>query len=218
MKNYELMAGKAGISIYHSVFDDPGIKNYKINRRSNHVEITYMNGCTTYNELTDNTKEELDAKQRAYLERLKEYIYPKIEDKKRFNGPIGGLYAINALLNFTLQKWVLGFCWLTSASLYSTIFLRPLKVKRDMELASWIHDNREDVNKVIQKEVEKKMDKPEVDVETINMPRREYPTDKVPYSKEIYEDGISLNNMDELSAFQLYRLKRKVLRQRRGRS
>lgn len=218
MKNYELMASKSGISIYRSLYEEQGIKKYKINRQSNHVEITYMNGCTTYNELTDTTREELDAKQRAYLESLKEYIYPKVEEKKRFNGPVGFLYGINALLNFTLQKWALGFCWLTSASLYSTIFLRPLKVKRDMELASWIHDNRDDVNKVIQAEVEKKMAKPEVNAETINMPRREYPTDKVPYSKEIYEEGICLNNMDELSNFQLHRLKQKVLRQRRGRS
>lgn len=217
MKNYELMACKSGISIYRSLYDEQGIKKYKINRRSNHVEITYMDGCTTHSELTDTTKELLDAKQRAYLESLKEYIHPKIEEQKRFNGPLSGLHAINALLNFTLQKWGVGLLWLTTASLYSTIFLRPLKLKKDMELASWIHDNRDDVNKVIQAAVEKKMDKPEINAETINMPRREYPTDKIPYSKEIYEDGICLNNMDELSNFQLYCLKQKVLRQRRGR-
>lgn len=218
MKNYELMAAKAGLSIYHSMYDEQGIKKYKINRKSNHVEITYMNGATTYNQLTETSKEDLDERQRVYLEKLKEKIYPKVEEKMRFNSPIGFLYSFNAILNFALQKWVIGFCWLTSASLYSTIFLRPLKLKKDMELASWIHDNREDVNKIIQKEVEKKMDKPEFDSETINIPRREYPTDKVPYAKEIYEDGICLNNMDELSNFQLRRLKQKVLRQRRGRS
>ena len=217
MKDYELMAKKAGLSIYRSMYDEEGIKKYKINHQSNHVKITYMNGSTTYNELTESTKDELDERQRAYLERLKEIIYPKVEEKMRFNSPIGFLYSINAILNFTLQKWVLGFCWLTSASCYSTIFLRPLKVKRDMELAGWIHDNREDVNKIIQKEVEKKMNKPEFDSETINIPRREYPTDKVPYSKEIYEDGICLNNMDELNNIQLRRLKQKVLRQRKGR-
>ena len=60
MKNYELMAAKAGLSIYHSMYDEQGIKKYKINRKSNHVEITYMNGATTYNQLTETSKEDLD--------------------------------------------------------------------------------------------------------------------------------------------------------------
>ena len=71
MKDYELMASKAGLSIYRSMYDEQGIKKYKINRKSNHVEITYMNGATTYNELTETSKEDLDEKQKLYFEKLK---------------------------------------------------------------------------------------------------------------------------------------------------
>ena len=42
-----------------------------------------------------------------------------------------------------------------------------------------------------------------------------YPTDLVPYSESMYEEGISLNNIDELTNKQLRGLKRKVLRKER---
>ena len=70
MKDYELMASKAGLSIYRSMYDEQGIKKYKINRKSNHVEITYMNGATTYNELTETSKEDLDEKQTLTFEKM----------------------------------------------------------------------------------------------------------------------------------------------------
>lgn len=215
MKDYVTMAGNMGLHIYQSVFDEPEIKNYKINRKNNNVEITYMTGCTTYEELKDTTKEELDEKQRQQLEELKSKIYPKVDQKLRFNGPIGGLYAFNGLLNSVLCRWGLGLIWFSASFFYSTTFLRPLKLKKDMELSGWIHDNREDVNKIIQAEVERKMDKPQITAETINMPMRKYPTEKVLYSESMYEEGISLNNIDELSIYQLYRLKRKVLAKRK---
>ena len=227
MKDYVTLAGNMGISIYQSIFDEPVIKNYKINRRNNNVEITYMTGCTEYKELIDmtgcteykelidTTREELDNKQRYQLEELKSKIYPKVDQKLRFNGPIGGAYAFNGILNSLFQRWGLGLIWFSASFFYSISFLRPLKLKKDMEISGWIHDNREDVNKIIKEAVERKMDKPQITAETINMPMREYPTEKVPYSESMYEDGISLNNVDELSTYQLYRLKRKVLAKRK---
>jgi len=215
MKDYITLANNNGLAISRSLFEEPGIKNYKINRRENNVKITYMTDFTDYEELTDTTKEELDERQRQYLEKLKTKIYPKVDQRLRVNGPLGGLYFFNAVIQALVNKWGLSLLWLSSSLLYSSIFLKPLKIKRDMEISGWIHDNRKDVDKIIRAEVESKMDKPKITADTINMPMRKYPTEKVPYSESMYEDGISLNNVEELSTYQLYRLKRKVLAKRK---
>lgn len=215
MKDYKTMARKSGLSIYTNSFDRERVQKYVLNRDNNFVNIKYMDGRYEDKPASDVDIAKLDENQNNTLYDLKKEIFPKVDHELRWKGFLVCLDLLNSILQYSLSNWIAGSCWLTCTGIYFFQTYRPYCLKREMKLVSWINDNKDDVNAVIREEVYKKMDKPVTNKYAINKPTYKYPTDSVPYSEEIYENGISLNNIDELSNRELRKLKRKVLSKRR---
>lgn len=209
MKDYSRIAIKYGlVNCYMDTSDF--IESYEIKKEHNHVEIKYMNGITHRFKLTENTKKELDEIQLEQLNQMVNEINPEIDKKIRSYKPIVGLHGINVLLNYTLGNWIAGTCWLISTGIWSSYCYFPYKLKKEINMVKWFIDNKDSVNQIIKEEVEEKM--PEIEENTMIPVRREYPKDLVPYSENLYEEGINLSNIDELNMKQLKKLKKKALK------
>lgn len=98
---------------------------------------------------------------------------------------------------------------LLAGSIYFRLSYLPYKLKKEIKLVTWVIENKEYVDEVIKTEVERKMP---VTTETDTMipVKQEYPTGLVPYSENLYEEGINLNNIDELNVKVLRKLKKKA--------
>lgn len=210
MKDYIYEAKKQDMVIYLDSFDRNLIKGYNINRENNYVAIEYLGGRREIKEIEDTTIDDLNESLNTTLGFYCNKINSKVKEKVGFRSSIVGMYGLNAALNFAIQRFALGSLWLTSSLFFYLSIHGKLKLKRELKLVSWINDNKEKVNEVIKEEVEKKIEKPEITATTNNIPRIEYPKELVPYPEEIYEDGINLNNIDELDNKTLRKLKRKV--------
>lgn len=208
MKNYSLLASKYGVIGSHmDTFDY--ISNYKINRENNYVEITHMSGWKKKEELKEDTIQKLDKQQRDQLDAMRDKINPKIDSRIHWQSTLLFLYGTNTLLQYSQQHWFAGSCWLAGAGIYFAQCYFPYKLKKEMSLVAWIMDNKEYVDQVIQREVSDKMPKTE-ETNTMNLVKVDYPTDLVPYSETMYEEGINLSNIDELKVGQLKKLKKKA--------
>lgn len=214
MKNYVEEARRIRINL-NERYNYRYLKNYSINRSRNYLELRYMNGDIDRKFLDDHQKEEYDEIQREDLRILEENLKEKSGFDIGYNSSIAGVYA---LIGTTLlaNNNIGGIVWLTWIGYFLTKAIRPLKLRKDIQLAAWIYDNKEDVNEVIRKDVESKMERGEITATTNNAPEPKYPTDLVQYSRSMYENGIDLNNIDELSNQQLRKLKRMVKRKRRN--
>ncbi|MBQ7105053.1 MAG: hypothetical protein IJN90_04280 [Bacilli bacterium] len=216
MKDYIYEAKKHGLTIYSPSYKSDYIKGYTLNRENNYVLIKYADGRLENKEIEENTISELNDSMKRTFDFYCEKIFPKVKEQIGWKGGIVGLDLINASLNLSLQNYFSGFCWLTCAALYYIQIHAPLKLQRELKLVSWIYDNKDKVNEVIKEEVDSKIEKPEITATTNNLPTLEYPTSLVPYSEEMYEEGINLNNIDSLDNKTLRKLKRKVLKKERG--
>ena len=216
MKNYCDEAKKIRIDI-NPYFDMNYLKNYHINKERNFVELTYMNGQTIREFLDERTKESFDRRQRSDLDRIQKEVYEKTTSTISYNSTISVVYALTGTTLLALNN-VGGIVWLTWIGYFMSKAAKPMRLRNDIKLASWIYDNKEAVNEVIREEVERQMDKSNVNVETNNALEPEYPYTKVIYPRNIYEEGIDLNNIEELQNSTLRKLKRKVKAKRRNAS
>lgn len=214
MRNYVEEARRIKINL-NERYNYRYLKNYNLNRSRNYVELRYMNGDITRNFLDAHQKEEYDEIQREDLRIIEESLKEKSRFDIVYNSSIAGIYALTGTTLLALNNMG-GIVWLTWIGYFLAKAIRPLKLRKDVQLAAWIYDNKDDVNEVIRKEVESKMERGEITATTNNAPEPKYPTDLVQYSRRMYENGIDLNNIDELSNQQLRKLKRMVKRKRRN--
>lgn len=212
MKNYSKLASKYGvIGSYMDTSDY--VESYKINKEHKYVEIVHMSGWRHIEELNENTKKNLDEKQQAQLLEMRDRLDPKIDSRIRWQGSLLFLYGTNTLLQYSVGHWFAGTCWLLGAGIYFGQSYFPYKLKKEMHLVSWIMDNKRYVDQVIKTEVERKM--PETTETNTMIPvKKEYPTGLVPYSENLYEEGINLSNIDELKVKDLRKLKKKATKLR----
>lgn len=211
MKNYIDEARRYKVELYGGY---KYLQSYRINKESKYVELRYMNGLRDIKELSDITKEELDKRQRSDLKCIEDDVKEKTAFDIKYNGFISALYVFVGVFLKGLANAGC-YVWLTWAGYFLAKSLRPLRLRKDIQLAGWIYDNRDKVNEVIHDEVIEKAPNLEITAMTNNAPLQKYPYGEVPYSKEMYDYGIDLNNIDELSNKQLRSLKRKVLKRER---
>lgn len=208
MKDYSKIASKYGVIDSYMDTSDY-IESYKINRKHKFAEIVYMCGWHHTEPLNETTEEELATKQKEQLEEMRDILEHKIDSRIHWQGSLLFLYSTNTALQYIMGNWFSGTCWLLVAGIHFGECYFPYKLKKEMSLVSWIIDNKEYVDQVIQKEVDSKMPKTEK-TNTMNLIKTEYPTDLVPYSENMYEEGINLNNIDELKPRQLKKLKKQA--------
>lgn len=216
MKDYFLEAQKVGIQIYRRAIDDTYVESYKLTDDNNYVMIKYLNGQTHYSPVSTTSLEALDLSQRSALEEIKRKVSKEGKTIRALNSGIVALDLMNVILQSANQNWIASACWLACTSIYSLRIYQPYKLMQELNLVSWIVDNKDDVNKVIKDEVNQVISKPTNASNSINMPSYNYPSNLVSYSKTMYEEGINLNNIDELSNKELKKLKKKVLKKERG--
>lgn len=209
MKDYITEAKKINVRIYNTNY----LKKYKIHKEAEYVELFYMDGDYRIKSTDEITEEELKTKQREDLKDIEKKVKQKTDFDVKVGFTASGTYfalgtLFSVLRNSNIAIWFTwGFYFLFKA-------LRPMRLRKDIALTGWICDNQDKVNKIIKEEVDSKKE-PITNTNTLNMITPEYPTDLVPYSKSMYEEGINLNNIDELDTKVLRRLKRKILRNER---
>ena len=76
-------------------------------------------------------------------------------------------------------------------------------------MIGWIIDNKKDADSVIHRDVDSKR-KTDLSQLTPVVDYSVYPDD-APYAEEMYNNGINLNNISELSTKQLQKLKKKTM-------
>ena len=206
MKNYGLKALELNVLPYSNFI--PGIEKYKINKENNYVSIKYLNGETECLPLSETSVEELDKKQKEGLEYLYEKASSEVKEQKNSKSFLISLHATNFFLNLLNQNFFSATCWLACVGICYISIYRPYKLKQELKLVKWFDENKERVNEVIKEEVETKATYEKSSINQVLI----YPKDLVPYSESMYEDGINLNNIDELSDKELIKLKRKTLK------
>ena len=210
MKNYSRIASKYGvIGSYMDASDY--IESYRINKEHKFAEIVYMSGWHHTEALNENTEVKLESKQKEQLQEMQDKLEPKIDSRIRWQGSLLFLYGTNTLLQYTIGHWFAGTCWLLGAGIHFGQCYFPYKLKKEMNLVSWIIEHKNQVDEVIKSEVDKYLPKNK-NTNTMNPVRCEYPTDLVPYSEKLYEEGINLSNIDELKVKQLKHLQKKVIK------
>lgn len=205
MKNYIKEAKKIDIRINNNY---NYLQSYRIYHFAKYAELCYMNGYREIKTLDETSKEELDKRQRSDLKRIEEAVKEETDFEIKSWCAIAGVYAY---IGFSKGLDEPGeYVWLAYSTYFLKKALKPIRLIKDIKLAGWIYDNREVVNEVIKEEVFKKTPKPDPTTRTINAPTPIYPTESVPYSKDMYENGIDLNNITELDNKQLHKLKMKA--------
>ena len=214
MKNYIDRAKTNGIHIYTSRQEDLYLKKYRLIRDNKFVEIERLNGRREQFEVEEDTIKNLDSDLEKTLDFYNEKVDKEINKSLSLKGVLISLHFTNAVLNWSLGNIFSACCWTACTGLCYLQIHNPLMLKRELKLVSWINENKDRVNEVIREEVDSKREK-NTSTNTLNPVISKYPTELVPYSESMYEEGINLNNMDELTTKQLRVLKRKVLKKER---
>lgn len=209
MKDYISEAKKINVHIYNAKY----LQKYKIHKAAEYVELYYMNGSYDTKYLNEVTEEELKTKQRNDLRDIEKSVI----EKTNFDIKVGSIasasyFALGTLFSIIRSSNIA--IWFTWGSYFLFKALRPMKLRKDIALAGWIIDNEDKVNEVLREEVDSKRETSS-NTNTLNIITPKYPTELVPYSEAMYEEGISLNNIDELDTKTLKKLKRKVLKKER---
>lgn len=212
MKDYVSEARRLDLSIYGC---SHLMQSYSINRHANHVRINYFNGISDFKELDKTDLDELDKKHEHDFVEMKETIVRHAKRESRFYGIMGAVYfGVGVALRF-FRSYPSGVIWLTGSGYYFSKASRPWRLQKDLQLTSWIYDHRKQADKVIQTEVLENVSQNKDETTKTNNARMsdaDYPYEKVPYSKEMYDEGINLNNINDISYRDMKKLKRKVLR------
>ena len=214
MKNYVKCAKANGAHIFTTILGDKNISKYRLIRDNKYVEIERINGKIEQLEIEKDTIRELDKSLEDTLSFCNEIVNESIDESLTLKKVLFGVHFTNAILNWSLGNIILASCWTLSTGLVYTQIHNPLMLKKELKLVTWINNNKDKVNEVIKDEVDSKRETT-TETNTLNMITPKYPTELVPYSESMYEEGINLNNIDELSNKQLRSLKRKVLKRER---
>lgn len=210
MKDYSRIARKYGVIDSYMKTNDY-IESYKINKENNFVEIVFMDGARRIDPIYEGLIEELDEVQLDQLQEMYKQLSPKIDNRIRWQGGLFFLNGTNAALQYTVGHWFAGTCWLLASGLYFSQCYFPHKLKKEMQLVSWIMDHKELVDQMIKTEVDSHMISAD-NMHTTNLVKPDYPTDLVPYSEDIYQEGINLSNIDQIKVKELKKIKKKIVK------
>ena len=210
MKDYISEARKYNVRIY----DNDYLRKYKIHKEAKYAELFYMGGGYGIKNLEEVNEESLIKQQREDLREIENQVKQKTDFDVKAGFIVSSLYfGTGAVLSAIGRSNVVAI-WILWGSNFLYKALRPMRLRKDIAMTGWIIDNKEKVDRVLREEVDSKR-KPIENTNTLNAIIPKYPTDLVPYSQSMYEEGINLNNIDELSYKTLKKLKRTVIRRER---
>ena len=193
---------------------DKLIKNFSIDKSNQYIEIRYMCGKEEEVPYTRAKYEELDLVQQKQFEKMQEDIYPKLNRHTVGLGSAVTLSSAVAIGNLVIGNPLIAIACLSSTT-GGLMQTKCIKIKREMELISWINNNRSGVNQIIKEEVEKLVAPENFDANSINPTIKVYPERDTIYPEEMYYHGINLSNMDQIGLNGLRHLKRKAKKRQR---
>ncbi len=211
LQNYiEMSQGRTGSHSVNEklVTNKDWILDYKINREQHYVEVTQWNGCEEkiYFQSGEEKEmqEKLDQIQKEQFDKMVEAI-----DKCVSKSMSDDLNILFLGLAAFLTPASLGLGLFFFGSSFLSLPFKHLKLERNLKLVGWIIDNKKDADSVIHRDVDSKR-KTDLSKLTPYIDYSVYPDD-APYSEEMYNNGINLNNIPELSTKQLQKLKKKTI-------
>lgn len=209
MYNYISLAQNNGIHISNKMYDTT-IKNYTLTKENDYVKIVYMNEKTKYIPLEEASLEEIKQEQETAFRKIKRKVGIHSGIMNGFKITLLGADIFLSTANFLTGNTLGGFAFLllgTSMSLNKT----GSKIYSEMKVISWLLENQDKVNAMIKEDVESYMHVTEGDMTTMNPTMvYKYPYDEVLYPREMYEEGINLNNIESLTPKELKFIKKKT--------
>lgn len=212
MKDYVGEARRLNLSVYGC---SHLMQSYSINRYANYVRINYFDGTTDLKDLDKTDLDDLDKKHERDFIKMKETVVKHAKRESGFYGIMSAVYfGVGVALRF-FRSYSSGVICLTGSGYYFSKASRPWRLQKDIQLTGWIYDHRKQADKVIKAEVLENVSQNKDETTKTNnalMKDADYPYGLVPYPKEMYDEGINLNNINDISYRDMKKLKRKVLR------
>lgn len=200
MYNYISLAKTGGIIISNKMYETT-IQNYHITKENDYVKVEYMNGKTKYVPLKDETLQELKEDQEQSFKKIKRKVGIHSGIMNGFKITLLGADIFLSTANFLTGNTLSGVAFLllgTSMALNKT----GSKVYREMKVVSWLLENQDKVNAMIRDDVDSYI--------TDGTNNFVYPSEEVLYPRSMYEDGINLNNIEDLTPKELKLIKKKT--------
>ena len=194
MENYVLKAAKEGVLFLYDLAyeNNKKIKNFIVDKENNLVIIKYINGSEVRKNLDSVDISELQLQQIKEFKEIKEKILKRAKYQLIFTGGSFVLYTLAASLLYANKYYLEGSCYAVGSVTFFTFASKNYKLKRHMNLVEWICDNKEQVDKVV--------------IGTC----ADNNISNYPYSEDICNEGINLNNISDISDKQLRKIKKKV--------
>lgn len=209
MYNYISLARSNGIHISSKMYDTT-IKNYTLTKENDYVRIEYMNERTKYIPVEEATLDEIKQEQETSFRKIKRKVGIHSGIMNGIKITLLGTDIFLSTANFLTGNTLGGVAFLllgTSMSLNKT----GSKIYSEMKTITWLLENQDKVNAMIREDVEAYMHETQGDMTTMNPTIvYKYPYDEVLYPREMYEDGINLNNIESLTPKELKLIKKKT--------
>lgn len=195
-----------------------GVRHYQLNRDNNNILVTSWSGETKIVPLSVEKVDELAADQRKQLDTIiasNDTLKKDSQDNFKLFAKLMGILGIANIGFFIYGGVILGSCMALGivGSVLATliledfdcvkVFFKSHKLGDELDLVSWTADHSDQVNEVIKEEVKKETND------------KEHMDDSAFYPEEIYENGVSLNNVDCIPVKTLKKIRQTVnMRQR----
>lgn len=200
MYNYIDLARNNGIHISSKMYNTT-IKNYTLTKENNCVKVEYMDEETKYIPLEETTLKKIRQEQEIAFRKIKRKVGIHSGIMNGFKITLLGTDIFLSTANFLIGNVWGGVAFLllgTSMALNKT----GSKVYSEMKVVSWLLENKDKVNAMIRDDVETY-----TSGDTMNFV---YPSEEVLYPRDMYEEGINLNNIEDLTTKELKLIKKKT--------
>lgn len=201
MKNYLSRAENNGLLISDKMYDDT-IRNYYLNKENGFIRIEYFDGAVETVPLSEKSLEEVQKEQEEDFYNIKRKIAIQTSVLNSLKASLIGGNAFLSITNFVMGNISQGTAFALLGISFSLKHM-GYKAYREMKLVSWLLKNRNQVNSMIREDVE-------TFISNNNNMNYQYPSEEVIYPKAMYEEGINLKNIEDLSVKELKLIKRKT--------
>jgi len=192
--------------------DEKIILKYKVVENSPYVEITYFNGYTDLRSIEEVSIDEIKMKQCSSFYEMCKDVKGEANDFFSSSLCFCFLMAVNSVAFCEINRPFAAIgslvCTLPCCILWGSPVFRLVKEINDTR---WIINNKDIVDKVISEDYDKAHT---VKSNGDTLIPTKILSGELHYPEELYEDGITLNNVDLLSRKEIAKLKRKVMKRK----
>ncbi len=212
MKNYYLELGRIFPSYRErttNLDDEEIVSKYKIVKNSPYVEFTYFNGYTECELIDEVSIDEIKEKQRVSFDEMCDDVEKKANLYLLFCWCVYFSMLVPSCLDSKLVASISGI--VCTFPCYVWWGVPAFRLVKEIKDTRWIIENKDDVDRIIKEDYDKAYT---LGGNEDTLIPTKILSGELHYPEELYEDGISLNNIDLLSRKEIAKLKRKVIKRR----